>query len=52
MSDMAAIAAAKTKGLLLEKCIINGQMDGLDLITAYDFVVEFPCARGINGEMS
>ena len=36
MSDMEAIAAAKVKGFQFEICIIQGQMDGLDLISALE----------------
>ena len=41
MSDMEAIAAAKAKGFQFEKCIIKGQMAGLDLISALDLLESF-----------
>ena len=41
MSDMDAIAAAKAKGFQYEKCIIKGQMAGLNLISALDLLESF-----------
>ena len=41
MSGMDAIAAAKAKCVQFEKCTINGQMAGLDLIIALDLLESF-----------
>ena len=38
MADMDAAATAKAKGLLYEKCIIKGDMAGLDLTNALDLL--------------